>query len=207
MKIEKINDDKLRIILTSNDLIEKNIDVHSFVSNSIESQKLFWDMLDEAEKQTGFKVQNCQLMIEALAVNGGNFVLTVTKVNSDETASKLKNKRAKVSAKIKNSKLAQSTNIFKFDDFENFIGFCKFIPKSQVADLLESVCLYEYEDSYYLTFKVTSTDADSLIKLASMFSEFATYVADSSLFESKLLEYGTLVCNDNAILNTKKYFK
>lgn len=207
MKIEKINEDKLRIILTSNDLQEKNIDIHSFVSNSIESQKLFWDMLDEAEKQTGFKAQNCQLVIEALAVNGGNFILTVTKVKSDEVASKLKTKKAKVSAKIKNPKLSESTNIYKFDDFENFISFCKFIPKKQVPALLDDVCLYEYENEYYLTFKLLSTDIKALTKLASMLSEFGTYVKDSVLFESKLLEYGTLVCKDNAILSTQKYFK
>ena len=36
MQIKKINSDKLKVILSSNDLNEKNINVDSFLSNSIE---------------------------------------------------------------------------------------------------------------------------------------------------------------------------
>ena len=60
MRIEKITENKIRIIL--------NIDLHSFMSNSIESQDLFYDMLDKAEKEIGFKTKDYKLMIEALAV-------------------------------------------------------------------------------------------------------------------------------------------
>ena len=68
MRIEKITENKIRIILNMNDLQEKNIDLHSFMSNSIESQDLFYDMLDKAEKEVGFKTKDYKLMIEALAV-------------------------------------------------------------------------------------------------------------------------------------------
>ena len=45
MKIEKLNENKIRITLDLNDLAEKDIDFHSFMSNPIESQNLFLDML------------------------------------------------------------------------------------------------------------------------------------------------------------------
>ncbi len=67
MRIEKITENKIRIILNMQDLKEKNIDLHSFMSNSIESQDLFYDMLDRAEKEVGFKTKDYKLMIEALA--------------------------------------------------------------------------------------------------------------------------------------------
>ena len=51
MKIEKIAENKIRIILDSHDLEEKNIDLHTFMSDSIESQDLFLDMLEEAEEK------------------------------------------------------------------------------------------------------------------------------------------------------------
>lgn len=51
MKIEKLNDDKIRITLNLKDLEENHIDFHTFMSNSIESQELFLDMLDKAEKE------------------------------------------------------------------------------------------------------------------------------------------------------------
>ena len=68
MRIEKITENKIRIILNIQDLQDKNIDLHSFMSNSIESQDLFYDMLDQAEREFGFKTKDYKLMIEALAV-------------------------------------------------------------------------------------------------------------------------------------------
>ena len=54
MRFEKLNEDKIRITLNTEDLEKKDIDLHTFMSNSIESQDLFFDMLEEAEKQIGF---------------------------------------------------------------------------------------------------------------------------------------------------------
>ena len=68
MQIEKLSENKIRITLNLEDLKEKNIDLHSFMSNSIESQDVFYDMLDKAEKEIGFETKNYKLMIEALAV-------------------------------------------------------------------------------------------------------------------------------------------
>lgn len=68
MRIEKLTDNKIRIVLNLEDLKEKNIDLHSFMSNSPESQDLFYDVLDEAEKEIGFKTKDYKLMIESIAV-------------------------------------------------------------------------------------------------------------------------------------------
>lgn len=69
MRIEKITDNKIRITLNIEDLKEKNMDLHSFMANSFESQSLFLDMLEEADKEVGFKTDNYRLMIEAIATS------------------------------------------------------------------------------------------------------------------------------------------
>lgn len=51
MKIEKIDENKIRATFSMRDLNDKNIDLHSFMSDSSESQKLFLDLLDEAESK------------------------------------------------------------------------------------------------------------------------------------------------------------
>lgn len=68
MQIEKLTENKIRIILNLEDLKEKNIDLHSFMSNSIESQDLFYDVLNKAEEEIGFITKNYKLMIEAIAI-------------------------------------------------------------------------------------------------------------------------------------------
>lgn len=84
MKIEKLNDDKIRITLNLQDLEENHIDFHTFMSNSIESQELFINMLDKAEKEVGFVTDDYKVMIEALATANGNFILTVTRLETRE---------------------------------------------------------------------------------------------------------------------------
>ena len=73
MQIEKLNENKIRITLNLEDLKENNIDLHSFMASSIESQDLFFDMLDKAEKEVGFKTKDYKLMIEALAIPNRKF--------------------------------------------------------------------------------------------------------------------------------------
>lgn len=67
MKIEKITENKIRITLNIDDLKEKNIDFHSFMSNSIEAQDIFIDMLKEAEEKVGFKTEDYKILLEAIA--------------------------------------------------------------------------------------------------------------------------------------------
>lgn len=73
MQIEKLNENKIRITLNLEDLKENNIDLHSFMASSIESQDLFYSMLDKAEKEVGFETKDYKLMIEALAIPNRKF--------------------------------------------------------------------------------------------------------------------------------------
>jgi len=75
LQIEKITENKIRIILNIKDLQEKNIDLHTFMSNSMESQDLFYDMLDKAKKEVGFETKDYKLMIEALAIPNRKFYI------------------------------------------------------------------------------------------------------------------------------------
>ena len=54
MRFEKITENKIRISFNLDDLSEKDIDFHSFMANSDETQALFLDMLEKEEKEIGF---------------------------------------------------------------------------------------------------------------------------------------------------------
>ena len=118
MQIEKLNENKIRITLNLDDLEENNIDLHSFMSNSIESQDLFYNMLDKAEKEIGFETKNYKLMIEALAVPEGKFVLTVTRFSQE------KEQKKKVKARRKSITSEKKLSIYEFNNFEEYIDFC-----------------------------------------------------------------------------------
>ena len=83
MKIEKINENKIKITLTVKDLEDRQLDFTSLKYNSPTTQKLFWEIMKEAEEECGFSASNSQLFIEAAAIKGGNFTLTITKLTAN----------------------------------------------------------------------------------------------------------------------------
>ena len=83
MKFERLNENKIRITMSIQDLEDKDIDFHDFMSNSFETQDLFLDVLAEAEEKIGFRTRNCRVKIEALAMTENDFILTVTRFPVD----------------------------------------------------------------------------------------------------------------------------
>ena len=98
-----------------NYLEDNNIDYQSFMSNSSDSQKLFLEMLDEAEEQIGFTTKDYKLMIEALATLNGDFIITVTRFLPDLDISPTYNKKT-VKVKRKTNTLINDSIIYEFNN-------------------------------------------------------------------------------------------
>lgn len=198
MRFEKINENKIKITLNKHDLDEKHIDYHSFMSNSVESQDLFFDMLDEAEKEIGFTTKNYQIRIEALAVAGGNFVFTITRSLPKTEKSVVKRK---IHIKRRKSNFDESNLIYSFLNFDDYFSFLDFLNNNNfdVTNIAKNISLYEYKNVYYLAFFNINSNYDNLKKVFSSITEFATYVNNSDLFIRKLSEYGRIVMKNNAL--------
>lgn len=200
MKLEKLNDNKIRITLNSEDLKENDIDFHTFMANPIESQELFFNVLDKAEKELGFVTDDYRIMVEALAMSNGNFVLTVTRIEPEK--GKGTYKRKKINIRRKSSITNGAKAIYCFDSFDEFCSFCHFLNNNilkDVNDFIDSVSLYAYNEKYYLVFTNLHMNNNLLKSFCSSITEFASFVDNADLFETKLLEYGTLIMKDNAI--------
>lgn len=207
MKIEKLNENKIRITLDINDLKEKNIDFHSFMSNSIDSQALFIDMLEQAEEEIGFVTKDYKIMLEALATSDGNFILTVTRI-LPEIENDLEKKR-KVKVSRKSPTLNKDIAIYEFNTFDDFCDFCTSLDNSLLKSfktILLNSSLYSYENSYYLTLSNITASKELLKSFCSYITEFATYVHKTQIFHKKLLEYGKVIMKKNAIKTCKKHF-
>lgn len=206
MRIEKLNENKIRIFLNLDDLKEKNIDLHDFMSNSQESQNLFLDMLTLADEKVGFNTHNYKLIIEAFASSDGNFVLTITRVKPEGTTMS-KVHSPKVKRKITTP--SKTLSIYKFNTFDEFCEFCKYISSSSLSNFISTLkksSLYLYNDNYYLILNDLKLNTSELKKLAFIMSEFGNSVRNEFLFERKLKEYGKVIMPKNAILTCLKYF-
>lgn len=207
MKFEKLNENKLRIIVSSQDLIEKNIDFHSFMSNSIESQDIFLDILDKAEKEVGFVTKNYKVRIEAFAMNNEDFIFTVTRLSDKAEKENLRQNKLKFKRKKTVNSVKQS--VYKFSTFEDFLLFVSSIQNFNIINigaLSKSVLLYTYKDNYYLVFFNINEQYKYYNKIFTLLTEFSSYVNNSELFSSKLSECGKIYFKNNAIKICQKYF-
>lgn len=196
MKIEKLNENKIRITFNHSDLEENNVDLHSFMSNSIESQSLFLNLLDEAEREIGFITDNYKLSIEAIALSNGTFILTVTRVEKEVL------KSTRVQAHRKNPAENNSSLVYQFANFDDFCNFTNFLSISLpklVNYFSENNSLYQYQDYFFLILENFKPEYISAISGA--VCEFATCVQNSELVIHKIKECGKLVTEN--VLHTK----
>ena len=193
MKIEKLNENRIQITFNNSYLKENNIDMHTFMSNSIESQSLFLNLLNEAEREVGFITDDYKLSIEALALSNGNFIITITRIEKENL------KSIRVQAKRKNTTSTTQTQLLKFDNFDDFCNFENFLSichnwSSQYFST--SNLLYKYNNSFYFILNdIESTDFSKIINIA---SDFGNIVENAEIVINKIKECGLLV-RDNLV--------
>ena len=193
MKIEKLNDNKIKITFNIDDLEEKNIDLYSFMHNSQETQDLFWDLLNKAERECGFNVDNSMIYVEATTTGGGNFTLIVTKTNEKPSFISSQSKKKNIKLKRKTTPIQNTENIYEFECFDDICEFVKVIDVNNIIDN----SLYSMNGKYYL--KSTHIPYNNIL-------EYANVCPNPKIIEAKLNEYGVLVINDNALQTIFKFF-
>lgn len=209
MKFEKLSENKIRITVTIQDLAEKQIDFHVFMSNSIESQDILLDMLEEAKRETGFDPENYNLKIEALAMADTSFIFTITKEIPDENEkNKIPKKKFKIKRKCLNPTSIQA--IYSFNNFDDFCLFLQFLNESNlvedVSNIADSIVLYKYKEKYYLYINSIHIEVINKLKFYTSITEFAKYISNSKVFASKLIECGDLIMPNNALKIGFKHF-
>ena len=204
MKIEKLNENKIRITLDLKDLAEKDIDFHTFMANPIESQNLFFDVLEQAEKEVGFKIKDCKIMLEAIAMSDGVFVLTVTRIEGEKPKIDAPvRKKVKIKIKIKNIDIDKCA-IFEFMNFDDFLDFNNSLSKEAVTTIKKCVGsskLYLYDGKYYLIVDKIANDQALIKHFCASVLEFGRLVSNSSTYKSTIAEYGKAIIKKNAVCN------
>lgn len=209
MKFEKLSENKLRIILSIKDLEEKHINFHDFMSNSLETQDLFLDMLEEAEEQVGFNTRNYRVKIEALAMTDMNFIVTITRIipESDKTCPSTSKKKFKV--KRKQTKTEAKEMIYRFNCFDDYCNFIEYLSKNNLttaSNIAKEISVYTYKNQYYLILNNIDQENISTLKFCNSIIEFGSFIHHTDLFVSKLYECGKVVIKNNAIETSLKHF-
>lgn len=198
MKIEKINADKIKIFLSYEELKERNLSISDFNKSAKHAQDFFITLFEETNLDLDFLDEDSQLLIEASINKDNLFVLTVTKVyNLPDVNDYSTYTEDTLFDKINNSYYCNA-NIFKFNNFQNLINFCK---KARVSNVFCGINkLYKYNSSYFLVFKKSTIKNKYFFKTFILLSEFCNkYYIYKDMFNTLIDENCELIIKSNAI--------
>ena len=191
MQIEKIDKNKLEVIINIDDLSKNNISLHSFMSDSAEKQKLIFEILSFASNEIGFSIKNCEIVVEAFSIPLKNsFVLIITRIPK-EPSSRQFSLCCETGKKYK----LLTTITSRFHNFENFCMFCNSV--SEYLNLNSS--LFFLNNNYYLLVKFNK------IRYIRPIVSFLTEFADDIFLNKNLNELSQVIVKHKAIEICKKY--
>lgn len=201
MKIERFGENRIRIFVSYDDLEERDIDLDSFAYNSPETQELFWDLMEQAEIELGFEVQESQLCIEAVSDVEQGFVITITRIeeeNDFESIHKfIKNRyrRKDLSLKKKSGSVCSTVLIYSIESFDDLCVLAK-----QIESLFTGrAAVYSLDNFYYLVLSSIDGNISNKDKFDSVLCEYADKMTNVDFFEGYLNEYGKLLIENNAL--------
>lgn len=208
MKIEKINENKIKVTISIDDLEERNIDLGSLNYNSPAAQELFWDMMEQAEIQFGFNASDSQLCIEAAPDSDEGVVVIITKLDEDgdfESIQKyIKNrfKKADLKVKRKTSKICSSIVIYSFNTFDDLC----LLSQRLINIYSGESTLFRLKGTYYLLLTKNSWSVDNLKVFEFVLNEYGNKIANISFYEGYLNEYAKKIIEYNAVEVISGYF-
>ena len=199
MKFELLKPNKIKVIVEPHDLDRWGVTADEMAKNSPETRDIFFEMLREAERETGFTFNNARLVVEAAIRSESNeLTLFVTKVDSDEEkalfdkiSTAIKPIIQEQSEKPKKEKTKEDTpkTMVELSDFEDVVKMCHTMRECMWGSL------YSYNDKYYMTMLPT------YIPKASEFGNVCP-VAYRNIIE----EHGTLVVKNSAFFTIRNRF-
>lgn len=212
VKIEKINDSQIKIILNQADLKHRDIKISELAYGSKKAQELFRDMMETAFEEYGFNTDNVPLMIEAVPLSVDSIMIIVTKVDHpDDIDKKLNSFRPKVNSRTfkKKSSVAeeenepQSVTIYSFNKLDDVVDV-----SIRLYPLYCGVnSLYKDTESqkYFLVLHKNYFINTNPNEIESILSEYGNKHVSSPLSEGFLVEHGELMIQDKAIEVLKKH--
>ena len=211
MKIEKLTENKIRIIINSSDLETKSLNIHLLMTRALDRQEFFSEMLERAKDEVGFDADGCKLLIETLSTSEDILVVTVTKyaLENMEASFDIPKKKLKLTPKRKLPTPPSKHAIYRFNSFEEFCNLCNCLNEMgniNLKGISKNISLYLYNDTYYLVISDINIENNKLKHFYSIVSEFASLCSQSNTFETKLIEHGKAIIKKNAINTGIKYF-
>lgn len=198
MRIEKLNNDKIKVTLTTSDLINLDIDVKQLAPDSKELHTFLFHIMETIREETGFNPYSGQVVVEATPSRDGISIL-VSRLNSNSkriTRTQFK-KASSVKAKLKKS---VNNEIFYFDNFDDLCSALKELE----SDSLLAGSLYRLNNTYCFAIKNNELSHE---KCLGIMAEFSAGKSGYPLQMTYIKEHGHLIAKGSELLEMAEQIK
>jgi len=196
MKFRKINEDKIQIILTAQDLEERDFRRWEMMPMSPKLQEFFHDLLERAHKECGFEIsEDFQLIVEAYPLNAEAFAIILTRIpagsrgdshgaiqlghfdrDCDEDCEEIER---------------DCRQVWIFEELEDCVLACSRLDPAKV----EESALFKLDGIYYLAMLTTK---EGQVDAAAVMGEYGQWsFVPKPYFE----EYGQIMIKEHALVN------
>lgn len=190
MKSERLTNNKIKIFLTLDDLMDRGITKEEIVGNSLKVHKLFQAMVEEACESLNF-IMSGSIAIEIFSLPAQGLIIIVTKEEEEDFAEEEDFVNLQV-------KFDESPHIlYAFDEFEDVIQLSHQLLNQGV--FLST--LYVYNERYYLL--IENVSEEIYHKVISLAAEYG-YASTLTLY--RIGEYGACILEKEAIEVLTSYF-
>ena len=204
MKVEKIGENQIKLILTSADLKENNLKLEELIKPSDKTQDLFRGLMEKAFSQCGFEVDNTPLMVEATPISVDGLMIIVTKLpdkNSQKDNMALisqnkdlrRYKKKGVAALKKEPASEENIIIYSFLCLDNAID-----ASVRIAEKFTGFSeLYKYNHKYFLLLQSNKKENDETMEF--VLNEYGNRYASNVLTKYYLMEHGNILIHNPAV--------
>lgn len=235
MRIHRLSENTIKVILTKEDFIRRNIDVRKLQPGSQTYRQLVLEIMAQASGEFNFDANDCRLVVEGQMNLKNELTLLITKspINDfisapdknfqndiidklpspEEIAKRLEEMISSLSAiDLPDDNKTSSDNAypgFPADVVICFNDFDKLISLLHKMPSAKNIAssLYMYDNSYYLILKVHERNASLAVTFRNRASEFDGEQVPSDFIMPILLEHGSVVIKKGAIPFLLKKFK
>ena len=214
MKIEKINESQIKLILTQADLSERNIKLEDLTIPSEKTQELFHDIMETALEEYDFISENTPLMVEAVPVGLDSIMIIVTKIDSksqESIGAKILSQQKDLRRFKRKSLVFQDGEsdknseilIYSFAKLDDVIDF-----SLRIADTYhDASSLYKLYDRYFIVLQIKQDgDENKAEELELILGEYGQKHISVQLSKYYLIEHGETIIENKAITLLSKCF-
>jgi len=202
MELILINESKLKIMLSCEDMKEYNLDNENMDYENDETRRAIWKILDEVKNKIGFNASGERIFIQVYSSRIGGCEMIITKLNLSKEAVHMQQISDSVvkTGEYSLTPVSIKRTVYSFCELELLIDVCKRLQLCGYSGHSEVYCHTEHGREYLLVLNkkheicYNSTTYDEL----SFINEYGVE-GDYKILNLGLSEHGTCLAEEKAV--------